>query len=1114
MEAVLEELEARAGTDDGLRRSLLFARWFRFIDSPLVDGGREIAAAVAHARQLAGSTELPTLLVRARDAANPEDVSGRATDPAWVQRMAEADPRTLQAHHVHFGSMVEAAVPGDDRDHWLVLRRLAEYRHALVFHQDEQCVVLLERLHGQLRDMVNSCPHDLSVVLGTVALGCLGRAGSFAKGLDLLTIALDRAPATRDPQEVEQYVASWFGQVLERFPGFSELDVPALRRLADTCARGAELLTDGGLRAHVEELGARSLRSLPDDVADEATARRVLELARACAGRPGASRTSTILLADVLVEHYQASPAPDVQELRRVEPRVRQLLDGDLDPAVRSSARQTHFTLRRLLWEDRPTPEDLDAFAQAAVSWAGEVTDEQPAVLSDVGLLLAVLHDETGDSRFLEAGVDFSARAVDGGAGDTDAARYHVNHSQTLMRRYRRTREVPDHERAQESARAAVALSRSADDQARRLINLVAVLDNGPRGPGVAREVEALRARARSLSSDALLMGVLQANEAKLLDRDLTVDSPLADFRAVDAAARDALGGLDPSSHLHAIALFNLALQSGSIGFVSGDVADFARTADDFRRAAQHPRTSRVTAVSATQGWAKFALLAGEFETAAEAYRRSIEMEGRHVSRGLGSADTQGILASSLRENISGHAAAAFLECGDVAGALRCWESARALLVSRALASRERLGSDLGAGRVGDLLRKLDWTRPEEGEPVPGATGALDVVREALARHRMDGELQELTSSVDDFRLPRLEDHEVVVALCVSHHRSDAIVVRSSGITSLRLPGVSVESVQRAGHRFHAALARAQEPAPAPEGRREAEAVVDSVLRWMWDTVGGPVLDHLRISTGLDPAGPCPRVWWLTSGGAEVLPWHAAGRHSTRFDDAPQTVVDRVVSSCAPSLRAFTHSRRSRGDGPAASPSLLALGVPVTPGQCDLPGARAEIDAIADLFGTDCTVPDARTAESLVTEIAAHANFHFAGHCSVDVVDPSASALLLAADGEGLSFGDVARLDLDAWCCFLSACSTADLRGALPDESLHLATAFQLAGFRHVVATMWTVQDRVALQAAQLFYRRGVLSPGVGAQEVALALNETVRTLRNLRVHQPSSWAGWIHVGG
>lgn len=54
---------------------------------------------------------------------------------------------------------------------------------------------------------------------------------------------------------------------------------------------------------------------------------------------------------------------------------------------------------------------------------------------------------------------------------------------------------------------------------------------------------------------------------------------------------------------------------------------------------------------------------------------------------------------------------------------------------------------------------------------------------------------------------------------------------------------------------------------------------------------------------------------------------------------------------------------------------------------------------------------------------------------------------------------------------YLSACSTAQIRAnALLDENIHLATAFRVAGFAHVIDTLWRADDQACVQLANLFY--------------------------------------------
>jgi CHAT domain-containing protein len=108
-----------------------------------------------------------------------------------------------------------------------------------------------------------------------------------------------------------------------------------------------------------------------------------------------------------------------------------------------------------------------------------------------------------------------------------------------------------------------------------------------------------------------------------------------------------------------------------------------------------------------------------------------------------------------------------------------------------------------------------------------------------------------------------------------------------------------------------------------------------------------------------------------------------------------------------------------------------------------------------------------------------------------------------------------------AWIAYLSACSTAQVKTLkLADGGLHPASAFQVAGFAHVVGSLWPVADDVCVQVAKLFYEN--LSKGDFAKNhpvqssnlaVAAALRGAVLEVRSERTSDPLGWAAFIHLG-
>ena len=128
---------------------------------------------------------------------------------------------------------------------------------------------------------------------------------------------------------------------------------------------------------------------------------------------------------------------------------------------------------------------------------------------------------------------------------------------------------------------------------------------------------------------------------------------------------------------------------------------------------------------------------------------------------------------------------------------------------------------------------------------------------------------------------------------------------------------------------------------------------------------------------------------------------------------------------------------------------------------------------------------------------------------STDPVTPSRSGLHLL-DGI-LPTSAIGQLSLaHAELAYLSACSTAHREWRQADEALHLASAFHLAGFRHVIASLWSLDDRTAATAAHAFYQR---LPATTADHAATALHHVTRSLRAEHPDRPDLWAPLIHSG-
>jgi hypothetical protein len=491
--------------------------------------------------------------------------------------------------------------------------------------------------------------------------------------------------------------------------------------------------------------------------------------------------------------------------------------------------------------------------------------------------------------------------------------------------------------------------------------------------------------------------------------------------------------------------------------------------------------------------------------------------------------------------------------------ALQLLEAGRAVLLGQALETRSDLTDltqqhpDLAARfiRLRDLLDQPSTTFTRDVSPEPE--------RAVRNRRRLAAQWAALLAEIralpgfGSFALPPSADELLaqatqgpVVVFNVSRYRSDALLLTASGITCLPLPGLPIATVIDQVTTLHQALDTADNGRTAQD-RQAAQRQLSQVLRWLWDNAAGPVLDALGYNAAPTPGQASPRVWWAPGGLLGLLPIHAAGYHSEPPDPAARAVMDRVVPSYTPTVGALQHARRHPPvTDPAAAGRALVVAMPTTPGvrgrlHYVLDEARklaAHLPNLAVLTEPDpiptgladnltqspsgaaagSTLP---TKDNVLGLLSTCSIAHFACHGVSDPTDPSHSRLLLHDhDTAPLTVAALAPVRLDhAQLAYLSACETAvTSHTQLLDEAIHLASAFQLAGYPHVIGTLWAINDYRAVQIADAFYAaltagRGNGRPALNSSQAADALHRAVRTVRQTLPTTPSIWAAHLHAG-
>ncbi|KAM6505521.1 hypothetical protein FSOLCH5_014731 [Fusarium solani] len=439
----------------------------------------------------------------------------------------------------------------------------------------------------------------------------------------------------------------------------------------------------------------------------------------------------------------------------------------------------------------------------------------------------------------------------------------------------------------------------------------------------------------------------------------------------------------------------------------------------------------------------------------------------------LGHSDKTHLLSAAV--GLSSDAAAIALHANrGPAAAIELLETGRgviagALFDQSDLSALEREHPDLARSFI-DLRDQLDAPAPVDSLATaerPTAAAETDGDRRRDAGTQLTGLLETIRSKsgFERFLLAASEADMLeaarpgpIVVLNVSSYRCDALLIEQSGIRLLELPHLSRDAIN--------------------DHIRELKSL--DTLGWLWDAIVCPVLNALGFT------GPPSNT----------------GHHLRRTGE---TAVDRVVSSYASSVKAIIHSRRRPQQAPAAGESRNAVVVAMqnTPKQEPLKHASDEVDAVVavcESMGLPHDRPRPLKAD-VSSALEACRMFHFAGHGSTHLTEPLQSQLLLDDwDREPFTVASLLETNLTAkppFLAYLSACGTGQIldEGSV-DENIHLANACQLAGFRHVVGTLWSVDDGLCVDMARMTYEV-LWDEGIQDKSVSRGLHRAMRTIRD-----------------
>ncbi|RSS93340.1 CHAT domain-containing protein [Streptomyces sp. WAC05292] len=673
--------------------------------------------------------------------------------------------------------------------------------------------------------------------------------------------------------------------------------------------------------------------------------------------------------------------------------------------------------------------------------------DEHVAAMASVGVFYERRHQAGGDEADLDRSIALQNAVVD--SSPREHPRYAgrmANLTIAYLNRYERHHRLPDLERA-------------------RLLADRAVAATPPDSPD-------LPIRLATRGSTRLQLHLAYLADEPEGTRDQQLSRALDDLRR----ALDALPDGQPHVPVVLAELVRAHLVPGA-----GHMAPDRRTLEawEARLEAARGATPSKRAV-AGRNLGVLANSLGEYDVAARVLDAAIALTPATPLRGTGWTDRERRVAEP--RGLASQAFAAHCALGEPLQAVQQAEKGRGIQLATLLDAHDDLV---------DLQRELPWlARPFRQVRKELAAGSaaeavlwdrygqlVDQIREHARFTRFL-----MTPHVEELR--RAASGGTVVAVNSARNRADAILVGHEGeLRHVPLEHLTADDVE----------AQAEALSGSARAGRRDKAMADR-LGWLWDTVVGPIADAL-------PPGAGPsRVWWMPIGLLGMFPLHAAG-HPGR-----PGALDAFVSSYTPTLRILAHAH----DHPATAPRRqLTVALPSTPGLPGLPGALTEA---LDLHRRRPDQPPLLNEDATTSQVAAALSTatwaHFACHALADRTAPSRGGLCLS-DGM-LTIPEISRLAVaDAQLAYLSACSTSLRSQEHVDESLNLASAFQLAGFRHVIASLWPLADTFGAVAARTFYTE--LSET--ADDAAAALHRTTLIMRDRYQDQPDLWASLVHSG-
>lgn len=205
-----------------------------------------------------------------------------------------------------------------------------------------------------------------------------------------------------------------------------------------------------------------------------------------------------------------------------------------------------------------------------------------------------------------------------------------------------------------------------------------------------------------------------------------------------------------------------------------------------------------------------------------------------------------------------------------------------------------------------------------------------------------------------------------------------------------------------------------------------------------------------------------------------LFPLYVIGCYNNR---STENTLNYAISSYSPTLKTLQFIQNKRIlSSPTQKHNIIVISIPETPGHTNLK-TNEEVVAIQKHGRTLVLIKHLKnpTKSDVLDHLKSCIIAHFAYYRIANNIKPAQSALIIGRETKELLI--INNLDTvtheSAQIAYLSAYSTAEMRAQdLVNESIHLASTFQLARFQHIIGTLWGADDNAAVEIADKFYKR------------------------------------------